>query len=448
MDPGRLVDRTSELEKLDRAWEKGGLVVIYGRRRIGKTRLVLEWARGRRHAYYQAGLWGHRANMEGLSHAIEEQLGVPGASGVGDLRSLLSLTAGFVRERAALIIDEFTYWARTDPGVVSDIQWFVDHVLPGSKLLLVLTGSIVGVMERSVLGGSAPLYGRATLRLRLGELSPWCIPSFAPGYTPSQLVEAYSLFGGTPYYLRLLDPSKTPLDAWHELLGPRGLLGDEPVFTLRDEFRDPHPYLALLQAMAIAPWSPVGKAAARAGLPSSHASMYARKLVMLGVLREIPLLSPGRRRLYSIVDKPLRALLSYPAHALEDSSPRVRQWYAGIVSQGWEELAMYHATYHLAQALGVNASRAGKVLHKGGEIDWVVIDEENERILAVEAKWTNMSRVDAERLAGRVRNLASSLLPAGYSHYSVTPVLYLRRAGGGRGYYLVTPEDLPWGRCR
>ena len=162
VEPGRFVDRAAELSALEDLWASGrpGLAVVYGRRRVGKTRLLLEWSRGKRVAYFQAGLWGHEQNLAGLAEALAEQLGLEELRDAmpRDLRGLLRLAARLLAgERAAIIVDEFTYWVRAAEAVVADVQWFVDHILPSTRLLLVVSGSLVGLMERGVVGGGAPL---------------------------------------------------------------------------------------------------------------------------------------------------------------------------------------------------------------------------------------------------------------------------------------------------
>ncbi len=450
VDPGRLVDRRAEIERLERAWRAGGgLVLVYGRRRIGKTRLLLEWAQGRPHAYYQASLSGGGENVAGLAAAVEEGLGVRGASGLRDLRSLIAYTAAALRgRRAAVIVDEVTYWVGVDPSVASDLQWAADHVLEGSGLTLVLSGSLLGVVERGLAGGGAPLYGRARLRLRLGELEPWCVGEFAPRYQPVDLARLYSTLGGVPYYLRLVDDSRSV--AWNlaELLGPGGLLEDEPLFIVRDEVRDPHPYLALLSELARLGAARLGKAASRAGIPSSHASAYAARLALLGLLERVPLIGGGRARLYRVADKPLRSSLL--ARGLPPASPeRAAEVVERLSAIGWEELAERHSTSVLAAQLGLTPSLAGKALRRGEELDWVVLDREREEALVVEAKWSDLDRASLERLARRVEARARRVLPEPYSSYRLTVAVYARSAPAEPpgGALAVRAEDLPWGRC-
>ena len=139
VEPSGFVDRGHELSLLEELWRSGepGLVIVYGRRRVGKTRLLLEWGRGKRLVYYQASLWGHEQNLQGLVEAIVEQLGLEELREFkpSNLRALLRLLARLVgNERLVLVIDEFSYWLRVAEPVLADIQWFVDHVLPSTRI--------------------------------------------------------------------------------------------------------------------------------------------------------------------------------------------------------------------------------------------------------------------------------------------------------------------------
>jgi len=461
VEPGRLVDRGVELGRLRRLWDSGepGLVVVYGRRRVGKTRLLLEWLRGRRHAYYQAGLWGGGANLEGLVEAAAEGLGLPvlREAAPRGLRGFFQLLAGLLGgERAAVVIDEFTYWLRVEPGVVSELQYVVDHVLPGTRLLVVVAGSLVGLMQREVVGGGSPLYGRARLRLRLGELSPWCVPFFAPRYGAVELVEAYALLGGVPFYLRLLDDSLPPVEAFLSLFGPGGVLEDEPLFLLREEFRDPHPYLALLRALARGARRP-GEAAQLAGLPTGHATRYLHVLADLGLVEAEPVLFQRRRRLYRVADKAIASWLAVVEpvrHLLSEGAPGAREEAERLAalrfSEAWEELAARHALTELAPRLGLRPQEAGRLIHRGEEVDLVALDHEAGQVLAVEAKWATLGPREAQAAARETLAKLHAALPARLRGYRVHVALYAREARGVQGLpdwaTLVTAEQLPWRR--
>ncbi len=448
VDPGFLVDRSVELERLEELWSFGepGLVVVYGRRRVGKTRLLVEWAKNKPVAYYQAGLWSHKQNLEGLVEAIADQLGVEEIREAKpeNLRSLFRLLVRLEDgKRIGVIIDEITYWVRIAEPVTADLQWIVDHLLPSTRMLLVLSGSLIGVVEKSILGGGAPLYGRARLRMKLEELPPWCISLFTPNYTPQQLVEVYSLVGGIPYYLKLIDDTKPPLEAWLKLFEPQGILQDEPLFLLRDELRDPHSYLAIARSLARGATT-LGKAASKAGLPTSHASRYMKTLVDLGVVEELPVLYHKRKKLYRLKDKPLRSWLALAETCTPQcNEEKLEENKEKLISETWEEIAAKHASQHIASKTLKTIDEQGKLITRSGEIDWIIISHKTKTIIAVEAKWATLNRIEAKRITQTLETKAHRLLPASLQDYKIIPLVYAKKCNNCPKN-IITPDKLPW----
>ncbi|MCE4600255.1 MAG: ATP-binding protein [Desulfurococcales archaeon] len=457
MQPHSFVDRRSELELLEGLWSKGrGLGIVYGRRRIGKTRLLLKWVEEKPHVYYQAGFYSHDINLQGLARAFEEYLGIEGLSKVkfSGLDVLLEHVLRIWRGKLVIIIDEITYWTRSYPGVVSEVQRFIDHVLPGFQAVIVLTGSIVGVVTRDLVGGGSPLFGRASLRIRLGELSPWCLPYFLSRYGGSGLVEAYSLVGGVPYYLVEWPDELEPLDAYLRMFAPGGTLEDEPLMLLREEVRNPSPYISIVRAIAEG-MRTIGRISNYTGLPLGHVSRYLSTLIQLGLVGYEPLVPRRRKgRLLAINDRLLKSyytLIEPYRHILSTRPGKIpeplRTRYRAIVADGWERLASHHALTQLAPQLGIAVSEAGRLVFKGDEVDYVIIDSDNRRVLAVEAKWSPLTKREIQDITRETRIKVHRLLPG----YNVTVALYAREASEPNldDAMIITPEDLPWKRdCR
>lgn len=453
MDPARFVDRKMELDLLEDLWAKGrGLGVVYGRRRIGKTRLLLKWIKDKPHVYYQAGLYSHELNLQELAKAFEEYLGLEGFSKVrfSSLDILLEHALRMWNDNVIIVIDEITYWTRSHPGVTSELQRFIDHVMPQHNVVLVLTGSIIGVVMRDLVGGGSPLFGRASLRIRLRELSPWCLPYFLPGYNNRELVETYSLVGGVPYYHVEWPSDREPLEAYLHMFAPEGILEDEPLMVLREEVRNPSPYLSIIKAVAEGRRS-LGEISSYTGLPLGHVSRYLSSLIQLGLVDYEQLVPRRRKRrlltvrdrllksYYSIVE-PYRHILS-TREQLEIPRP-VKEKYTSLIADGWENLASYHALTILSKQLGITVSEAGRLLFKGEEVDFVVVDNENHRVLAVEAEWSNLTSRDIKSIINTVKTRVHKVFPG----YDVTTAVYSRSAVGTdyRDTIIITPEDLPW----
>lgn len=162
------------------------------------------------------------------------------------------------------MLDEFTYLVDVNPALPSVLQKLWDTRLRQSQLVLVLCGSYVGMMERTVLAYRSPLYGRRTGQWRLQPLSFWDTRKLLPGFTPADSVRAYAVLGGVPAYLRQFDDNQPIFENIEQrILALGAFLYDEPRFLLLQELRDtPQPR----QHLAFLLWPDSTEAQARANL--------------------------------------------------------------------------------------------------------------------------------------------------------------------------------------
>jgi len=250
------VDRERELRLLEERYASGQaeLFVLYGRRRVGKTELLGQFCRGKRHVFFVADLNAEPLLRAALSSAVNaELLGPAAASAVypswEDILSLVGQHA--CEERLVLVLDEFTYLTGAHPPLASILQRMWDRELARGRLMLILCGSYMGMMEQEVLGYRAPLYGRRTGQYLLEPLGFHDARLFFPRYEPADQVRAYAAFGGTPAYLRSVTASQ-PLAAniGQQILTRGTFLYDEVRFLLQQELREPRNYFAVLGAIA------------------------------------------------------------------------------------------------------------------------------------------------------------------------------------------------------
>jgi len=435
--PGRFINREAELKALETAWgSRPNLIIIYGRRRIGKTRLVLEWLRNRgkavKHAYYHAVPAKHEVNLAGLATSLEEHLGIKGLSKASfkSIDSLLELASQYVSD-AVIVIDEFTYWVRAEPRVVGEVQRFVDHVLPNTKLMLVLMGSLVGVMYREVLGGGAPLYGRASSRIKLSELKLRDLCAMHPSLSIEEVFLTYATFGGVPFYHVLIEGYEDVAEAtWEMFLSPTARLRDEVSFMLRDEFRDPSTYYSVLKAIASGADTP-SRIADVTGMHRQHVSKYLAVLEGLGLIgREVPLFSKKGR--YVIKDKLIMTWFNIvePITMRDPSPPKeatlveVKERLRSQASKVFEEVGKRFATAW-GYLHGIKFDAVGRFLHKGVEIDVVGVSESKGEVHLFEVKWSDLSAEDAYRIIATLKRKATHL-PAFLTKYALVPHLVVK----------------------
>ena len=286
------VGRKQELESLERAYAKNGfqMAVIYGRRRVGKTSLIDEFVRDKPVLYFTAQQKTTRQNLELFSAAVYEAFSMsaslPAFASWSDAFSFVVDQARSWQSDKPLVFvfDEFPYAAEADPSLPSALQVAIDHGLSQTNALLILCGSNEGFMESEVLGSKSPLYGRRTMQLRLLPFDYLDAARMLPGVRPVDLVAYYATFGGTPYYLSQVDPSKSYAENVAELFFDRtGMLYEEPLMLLRQELREPAVYNSVLDAMGSGATSP-SRIADLAGVNANSVTKYLTTLFDLGIL--------------------------------------------------------------------------------------------------------------------------------------------------------------------
>ena len=266
------IGRNRELQLLEDGYasEAFGCIVIYGRRRVGKTSLINHFLHGKGHTYFfTAQQTLAKENLEGLSASLaplaEPYLdetcpsnaypGLMPSPAYPIYRSFgEALTAIFERslhERSIFVIDEYPYLAESYKGISSLLQTLIDRYKDKSKMLLILCGSSMSFMEHQVLGEKSPLYGRRTSQIKVEPFDAFDAAKMLDGATPQQTVELYSLVGGVPLYLDQLDPSKdAEWNIANRVLRKGSFLEAEPQNFLSQEVRKPSTYSAVISAIA------------------------------------------------------------------------------------------------------------------------------------------------------------------------------------------------------
>lgn len=307
------VGRQRELDALDRLYARPTfqMLVLYGRRRVGKTTLLEHFAKDKPTLYFTAKEQSSARNLHEFSQALFAYFGMAeGLATFESWESAFSFLADHVekqQERLVLVFDEFPYAATTDPSLPSVLQVAIDRELKHANMLLVLSGSNEGFMESRVLGSKSPLYGRRTAQIKLQPFDYYDAAKMLPAVTdPRDLVRYYTTFGGTPYYLAQIDDQCSYLDNVTELFFEKsGLLYEEPLMLLRQELREPALYNSILYAVASGATSPK-EIAERAGVEATTTSRYLKTLEDLGlILRAVPFgENPARskRSIYRLKD--------------------------------------------------------------------------------------------------------------------------------------------------
>ena len=382
------VGRSAELARLreELAAPRPSLLVVYGRRRVGKSTLLREATQAVPHVLYQATRVTAALNLDALKAEIARALGPDDLlGGLSDWLGVLTYLARAAEARPGLVVvlDEFPYLAEAEPALPSILQKFWDGgaAIPG-RLNLVLCGSMIAHME-DLLAERNPLYGRKTLAMDVAPLPFRDAAAFFPSRSAEERLLAYAVFGGVPFYLQLCDPEATlEQDVTRLLLTNAGALVDEPTVLLQSELREVQRYASILAAIADG-CTKLGDISGRIreGGGSAGLGPYMERLERMRLVRAVRSMDAepkSRDRRYAVAD-PLAAFwhrfvrpnLSsiVQGFGAEVWRHQVAPQLDGYMGGAFEEVCREHARRHAQESLPAPAQEVGQVWAADYDID-------------------------------------------------------------------------------
>lgn len=405
------VAREMELDLLDNLHSRTGaqFLIVYGRRRIGKTRLLNYWAEklSGRYLYWGATQTSRVNQLRRFSQALWEFMN-PEAKAEPEF-SYVSWDAAFVEagrlareERLVLILDEFTYVMQADPEVPSILQHAWDHHLKESNLFLVLSGSLVGIIQRAVLDYQAPLYGRATARLKVQPMPFSALVDMLPNYEADRRVAVYAITGGIPAYIEQFDDRLNILQNLQErIVSPTNVMLTDAPFLLHEQLDEPRNYMSVIETIA-AGYHSLSDVARMSGISRSNIGKYLSVLNELGyVERQVPATvrrpSQSRQGRYVIIDPYLRFYFRFLAPNLSSiERGRTRQTIS-LLSDHLPDFIGTHTFEELCREwIDARAEvdnfpflpeRVGSFWSKEAQVDVLAINWRTKDILLGECKW-------------------------------------------------------------
>ena len=293
---------------------RGEYFVLYGRRRVGKSELLLHFGEGCRQLYFEASSGSRQDQLDDLSAELAEFSGrrIYAEQPLQSWRAVFTAFTELLAEgQTMIVLDEFQFIARQEPEIGSLLNGFVREHAGNPDLLLCLSGSEIGFFEREVVGYGATTYGRRTGSLKLQPFRWQEIAAFTEGWDVEDRIRAWAVFGGVPYYLKEIDPAQSLAEAIRRsILYPDGLLREEPRFLISQEsrLRDPATYMSCLRAIAGGD-TRLNQIAQRIGKGrSEEARPFLETLEEMGLVeRRYPMTrASGKKVAYAIVDPFLR----------------------------------------------------------------------------------------------------------------------------------------------
>ena len=402
------IDRQKELAILNGLLRQttGQFVVVYGRRRVGKTTLLRHWVEQAQipFVYWVSRRESADAVRQSLARALWRASGRDNPPRFDSWEALFEeIPRLFGAQRFILILDEFPYAVESDPSLPSHLQAAWDHIFKQQQIVLLLAGSHIGMMV-DLFAYQAPLYGRFIAQFHLAPLPFAALHDFFPSYSAEDRVALFAILGGVPGYLERFAP-ELPLqvNVREHLLQPVGMFRSEPTVQISDLVREPRTYETILRAIAAGNYA-VSDIAKTTNISTSNLPVYLKNLIALGMIeRRIPATVPpqqrrsSKRSRYYLRDPYLRFYFRFVEPNLEMIEfgqanllwQRLEEQFNSFVGvTAWEELCREWVLYQANLAhLPFPVELVGSHWSSEAQIDVIAINWREKSILLGECKW-------------------------------------------------------------
>lgn len=405
------IGRKNELAFLENKYTAlgGQLVVLYGRRRTGKTETLRKFCEGREHVFYSCTECTDEQQLSAFSSRMLSK-GIPAARYIKAF-SDWEQALGSVSElpgngKKLLVIDEFPYMVRNNPSIPSILQNLWDSRLKNEDVMIILCGSAMSFIEKAVLAEKNPLYGRATGILKMNEMDFYDAIDFFPNYSNHDKITAYAVLGGIPHYLKQFDQSKSPEENIRQNILQRGsILYSEVEFLMRQELRETTVYNTIIGAVALGN-TKLNDIFQKTQIDKNKLTVYLKNLIDLGLVRREFPVSDGvkeqadvQRGLYQITDNFFRFWYAFVFPNISELEagdadgiyeyavkPMLEQYTSRIYEDACRE---FLRRLNRQNALPFRFIKIGRWWNKDAELDIMATDGDRNHFLLGECKFKN-----------------------------------------------------------
>ena len=402
----KFVDRVSEIETLNNEYrkEEATFVVLYGRRRVGKTALINHFCEDKRTIYFLATEENESENRNAFKNLVAETFNndLLAESSLNSWDPIFKVVATESKnERLVLVIDEFQYLGKANASFPSIMQKIWDTILSKSNIMLILCGSLINMMTSQVLNYNSPLYGRRTSQIKLKQIDFSYYHEFNEKLSLDEQIMRYAVTGGVPKYINIFQDEEDIYTAIKKnILSTNAFLYAEPEFLLQKEVSEIGSYFSILKTIAAGNHK-LGKIAAALEVPQTKLTSYLKNLIDLDIIeREVPITEENPEKskmgLYNIKDNFIAFWFKfvYPNKSLLESGrsdfveEKIRKnLIDNHVSYVYEDICRQRTWDLLSDSLMFN--RVGRWWgSKDVEIDIVAYDSNGKDILFGECKYS------------------------------------------------------------
>lgn len=403
------INREEELASLEREYDRKGssLVIIYGRRRVGKTRLITKFIEDKNSLFFLASEESEAQNRTEFKNRAADFLSNELLRNA-DISSwdliFKEIINKHFEEKPVIVIDEFQYIGKSNPAFLSVFQRIWEELLKDREVMVILCGSLISMMKSQTLDYSSPLYGRRTAQICLKQISFRHYRGFFPEKNEKELIEFFSVTGGVPKYIELIGKEKDIFTSIkNNILDRSSYLYDEPEFLLQQEVSEIGSYFSVIKSIASGNRK-LSDIAASIGLKATGITKYLKTLIDLDIVgREVPVTEKdpekSKKGLYVIKDNYISFWFKfvYPYKSLIESGntdyvmEKIRQGLVqNHVSYVYEDICREKMqTMALQGELPFRFSKIGRYWDKNTEIDIVALDTNSENMIFGECKYRN-----------------------------------------------------------
>lgn len=409
----KFINRTAESDKLNNLWKKktAQLVVIYGKRRVGKTELIKQFIKGGKGIYFLADKRSHKEQLLEFARVTGNYFNDEFVSkkGFSDwLEAFIYLKFKASNDKFVVAIDEFPYLSETDSAVGSIFQKGWDEYFKDTNIFIIICGSSISMMESELVAYKAPLYGRTTALLLIESMNYSASQKFFPKQSFEKFIKYYSITGGMPAYIKSFAEFNNVKEAIVDLCwNKQGLYHNEVNSALRQELRTPNNYFAILKSIA---WGKtrVGEIASYSSLDAQLVNKYLDTLERLQfVKREVPITEDkphkSKKGIYILTENFVRFWFQYvyafssdlEIGNIKQVTDRFNKYSNILESLTYEEIARNHLLENQTKLFKMD--KVGRYWDKNTEIDGLGLNNVSKKIVFMEAKWSK-SKQDLREL--------------------------------------------------
>lgn len=423
----KFIDREAETATLENEYARNGssLVILYGRRRVGKTSLINKFIEGKNALFFLASEESEAQNRESFKQRAADFInsGLLRHAAVSNWDVIFKAIIDTEFDKKPIIVmDEFQYIGKSNPAFPSIFQRIWEEILKNKSVMVILCGSLISMMESQTLNYDSPLYGRRTAQIRLKQIPFRYYGQFFPDRSEKELIEMYSVTGGVPKYIELFSECDDIYSAIRQnVLNTSGYLYDEPHFLLQQEVSEIGSYFSLIKAIA-AGNSKLSTIATVLETKTTNLTKYLKTLIDLDILeREVPVTEDNpeksKRGLYRIRDNYIKFWFAfvYPNMSFLESGnteivmSKIRKGFvSNQIAFVYEDICREKMWRLSAEGVwDFHFSKIGRYWDSKVEIDIAALDPDRKNLILGECKyWTEPVGVnilkDLERKAESV----------------------------------------------